>query len=76
MNNATDHGYNTDWTIKVRPGLVCSCAADGATAIQKYRVTDRHAANGFWKVIMLDGPEVGNLFDISERRILADAYTP
>jgi hypothetical protein len=74
INSATDHGYNTDWSIRVHPGLICRCVVAHAGVFQTYRVTDRWAPQGFWKVVMLDGPEAGCLFDISEHRILEDAY--
>lgn len=71
-NSATDHGYNADWTICIRSGLECRIIHCGKT--HTYRVTDLDAPEGFRKVIMIDGPFLAQVFNVSERRIREDAY--
>lgn len=74
INSATDHGYNTDWSIKVAPGLVVRhLSAEGNC---KMRVVRRHRDFGYWECVWLDGPRERGIWIRSERDILADAYAP
>ena len=76
MNSATDHGYNIDWSIKVRPGLECNQRS--AWGISTYRVLRRHRDPGYWETAITEFANhpglVGSIEIKSGREILADAY--
>jgi hypothetical protein len=72
INSATDHGFNTDWTIRVQPGLQFrNISADGNCQM---RVHSRHRDFGYWLCVFEDGPRKGAIWIRRDRDILADAY--
>lgn len=73
MHNAIDHGYSTDWTIKVCPGLkILHRSAEGTFWLTVQRT---HRDHGYWECVWAEGPRQGSYWVRSEQAILADAYT-
>ena len=72
INSATDHGYNTDWSIKVEPGLkVLHVSAEG---MHEIKVLRRHRDSGYWECVFLNGPRERSIWVRSAKDILKDAY--
>lgn len=74
MNNASDHGYCVDWSIKVAPGLVFRHMS--AEGIHKARVVRRHRDHGYWECVWLSGPRTNGIWIRRAKEILADCYAP
>lgn len=59
MNSATDHGYTTDWSIQVTPGLVVRHrSAEGNNELVVRR---RHRTPGYWECAWLTGPRADSI---------------
>ena len=71
INSATDHGFNTDWSIKVAPGLEYRHVS--AEGNHEMRVLRRQRDHSFWECVWLSGPRERGIWVRAERDILADA---
>lgn len=72
INSATDHGYNTDWTVEVRPGLEFRHVS--AEGNHDMRVARRHRDPGLWVCVWLSGPREHGIWIRSESAMLRDVY--
>lgn len=76
INSATDHGYNTDWSIQVAPGLTFRHLS--AEGISEHRVLRRLAPyrGPYWEVSQLTGIRAPQIEIWSASDILEAVYAP
>lgn len=78
INNATDHGYNADWSIHVQPGLIVRRTLWGEVCELKVvkRYPGQTSRGPLWTCQWIDGPNRATYWTRPERDILQDAYAP
>jgi len=76
INSATDHGYNTDWSIRVMPGLKFRHLS--AEGVSEHEVVGlyRPYRGPYWEVRQLTGARAPQIEIWSESDILEAAYAP